>query len=230
MMKKVVAVFILLCACVVCCCTSVLLSESVDDEEFVVFEENSLFGVKDAKGNILVLPVYNEISGFCNGYSCVYTDSGVGLINSKGKLIAPCKFDSITIPEDGFYVTLLDDEQSPRYEFYSADGTPTGWCFEYASGFHDGYACVIFQGEEYLLDIAGELHSIAPFQFAWGDGFSEKRLLVEKDGRYGYLDSSLKLVIPCIYDWAEASFNDGTAAVRLNGKLFYIDKSGKKVE
>ena len=90
--------------------------------------------------------------------------------------------------------------------------------------------CVIFQGEEYLLDIAGELHSIAPFQFAWGDGFSEKRLLVEKDGRYGYLDSSLKLVIPCIYDWAEASFNDGTAAVRLNGKLFYIDKSGKKVE
>ncbi|MFQ9275931.1 MAG: WG repeat-containing protein [Christensenellales bacterium] len=25
-------------------------------------------------------------------------------MNSKGKLIAPCKFDSITIPEDGFYV------------------------------------------------------------------------------------------------------------------------------
>ena len=54
----------------------------------------------------------------------------------------------------GVALTLLDDEQRPRDEFYSADGTPTGWCFEYASGFHDGYACVIFQGEEYLLDIA----------------------------------------------------------------------------
>lgn len=53
--EKVVAVFILLCACVVCCCTSVLLSESVDDEEIVVFEENSLFGVKDAKEIFLCL-------------------------------------------------------------------------------------------------------------------------------------------------------------------------------
>lgn len=226
--KKKMAWFCLFC--VMCCWWIISLSESADDENLIIFEENALWGVMDESGEIIVAPIYTEIAGFSNGYSCVYTESGEGLIDSCGKLLAPCIFDSVTIPEDGFYVVSHEEENSTIYEFYSIDGIATGWRFEFAYGFHNGYACVISNGDEYLLDIEGNLHSIAPYHLAWGDGFSEERLLVEKDGLYGYLDSSLQLVIPCIYTWADADFLDGVAEVENNIERLYIDKYGSIVE
>lgn len=227
MKKKLVLLFLL---CTIAGWWSISLFKSADDEHLVVYEENDLWGVMDARGNVIVSPIYSEITGFSNGYSCVCTDSGVGLIDSSGKLLAPCIFDSVTIPEDGFYVVSHNEENGSLYEFYSIDGTTTGWFFEFAYGFHNGYACVISDGGEYLLDVEGNLHSIAPYHFAWGDGFSEDRLLVEKDGLYGYLDSSLQLAIPCIFTWADASFLNGVAEVEINGERLYIDKYGSIVE
>jgi hypothetical protein len=49
-----------------------------------------------------------------------------------------------------------------------------------------------------------------------------------KDGKYGYIDQTGKLVIPFLYEYAH-NFSEGLAAVKFNGKYGYIDKTGKWV-
>ena len=52
-------------------------------------------------------------------------------------------------------------------------------------------------------------------------------LLDRATGKYGFVDSTGKLAIPCKYDWAD-SFSEGLAGVKLDGVVFYIDKNGKE--
>src|SRR5574344_1594861 len=61
------------------------------------------------------------------------------------------------------------------------------------------------------------------FRFCYG------RLLVRKNGKYGYVDIRGNEVIPLIYDKAEWEFHDGVAEVELNGKKFKIDTNGNKI-
>lgn len=65
--------------------------------------------------------------------------------------------------------------------------------------------------------------------FTWdsysGDG---DIVLVEENGKYGYIDAAGKLVIPC--EWEEAdSFSEGFARVGKDGKYGYIDTAGRLV-
>lgn len=54
-------------------------------------------------------------------------------------------------------------------------------------------------------------------------------IVVEKDGKRGYLNALGKLVLPCIYE--EVMFFDegDMAGVKMNGKWGFIDKAGKTV-
>ncbi len=56
----------------------------------------------------------------------------------------------------------------------------------------------------------------------------EGRRLVLNYGKYGFLDSKNKLVIPLQYDYAD-DFKEGLASVAKNGKYGFIDENGKVV-
>ena len=60
------------------------------------------------------------------------------------------------------------------------------------------------------------------------DGFYEGLARVKKNGKWGAIDTTGKLVVPCEYD-AFWFFSEGLAPVQKNGKLGYIDKTGKLV-
>lgn len=55
--------------------------------------------------------------------------------------------------------------------------------------------------------------------------YSEWRCFVEKNSKYGYLDTHWTLVIPYIYDEAH-NFSDGLASVKKEGKRYFINKDG----
>ena len=55
--------------------------------------------------------------------------------------------------------------------------------------------------------------------------YSEGLAEVKLNGKWGFIDKSGTLVIPCKYDVA-ISFDNGRAEVRLNGKRGYVNKSG----
>ena len=57
-------------------------------------------------------------------------------------------------------------------------------------------------------------------------------LLIESNGKAGYLDRNGNVVVPLKYDdiyYGEYVFFEGLARVRLNGKYGYIDQSGREV-
>ena len=51
---------------------------------------------------------------------------------------------------------------------------------------------------------------------------------MKKDGKYGYIDTTGKVVIPCQYDDAW-SFSEGLARVWKGEKTGFVDKNGKEV-
>ena len=225
---------LVLLMCMVCFfCGNAALTESEEDEYPIIFEKNGLWGAMDEQGTVIIPPIYAEISGFSNGYSRITDSEGyIGLIDDKGTVIAECKYDSVTIPNDGYFVAAYEDESdnhySYYYEFFHDDGTPTGWRCDFSWGFHEGYADVSLNGAEYMMDTEGNLYNLAPYSPATGQ-FHEGRLLVRKDNLYGYLDRSLQLVIPCQYIWAH-EFYDGTAFVETDGGVEKIDRDGNIVD
>ena len=58
--------------------------------------------------------------------------------------------------------------------------------------------------------------------------FHECLAAIKRNGKWGFIDKTGKLVIPCVYD-AVDEFHDGLARVNKDGKLGFIDKTGKVV-
>ena len=50
----------------------------------------------------------------------------------------------------------------------------------------------------------------------------------EKNGGYGFIDKTGKLIIPCIYDW-EYDYSNGLIEMKLNGKSVFFDTKGQKI-
>ena len=51
---------------------------------------------------------------------------------------------------------------------------------------------------------------------------------VKIDGKWGYIDRTGKVIIPCKYAWAYY-FKSGHAHVERNGKYGFVDKTGREV-
>ena len=104
--------------------------------------------------------------------------------------------------------------------------------FDYIGYFVDGLAYVQKNGKHNTLDTAGNL--LFPRWYPMiGKGrgnnvcnYSEGMLsLVNESGKFGYADTSGKIVLPFRYDYA-GYFEDGLACVQAEGKYGLIDKSG----
>ena len=66
------------------------------------------------------------------------------------------------------------------------------------------------------------------FHLSFGSYFTEGRCPVQQGKKWGFVDRTAKLVIPCEFDTVE-SFSEGLAVVQRNGKYGYIDRTGKQV-
>lgn len=58
---------------------------------------------------------------------------------------------------------------------------------------------------------------------------SQKHLFgVRENGKWGFADSTGKVLIPCTYEWVE-DFSEGAAECGLNGKAGFVNKAGKLI-
>lgn len=69
---------------------------------------------------------------------------------------------------------------------------------------------------------------VIPYQYDGADAFSEGLAVVEKEGKWGYIDKKGDVIIPFLYEFAN-SFSEGMAAVQKEGRWGYIDKKGNEV-
>lgn len=56
--------------------------------------------------------------------------------------------------------------------------------------------------------------------------FHEGFAIINIDGKYGFIDKTGQIAIPCIYDSVHC-FNEGLAIVYKNGYIGFVDKTGK---
>jgi hypothetical protein len=98
--------------------------------------------------------------------------------------------------------------------------------FDCAGSFIKGYARICGKNvPDYLINLKGEKLVIPQ---AASYGFSEGLIVVEIEGKYGYVNEKLESVIPPQFDMAN-DFSEGLASVKIAGKYGYIDKTGKFV-
>lgn len=136
---------------------------------------------------------------FQNGYARVVMDKKKGVIDETGKLIIPCNYDALSIPQASHIIFMNE---------------------------RDGY--IDYQNNQFLLQFDKTQHKFI-YQDKDGnpghipharDVFPliEDSLYIEHGGKWGMLDGENTLIVDIIYDDIAFSFC---------GKLVYVKKGGK---
>lgn len=109
--------------------------------------------------------------------------------------------------------------------------TPVSYIYEHAGYFKNGLAMVSKDDVNYFF-INKEGEAVTSPLYSWYySEWSEGLKAVKRNGKYGYIDSTGKEVIPCTlaYEDVEA-FHDGLAKVVLpDDRTGYIDRTGRRV-
>lgn len=219
-------------------------------QELMPYQENGKFGFKDSVGNVIVLPRYDYYGyGFFDNLMVVNTGGKVsptdvfgggkwGFINTKGKEVIPCKYDNVRDFSEGLAVVNIGGEFGTslvlggKYGYIDTTGKEVvPLRYDDANDFSEGLAPVVLNGKCGYINKKGK--EVIPFKYNVAGKFSEGLAVVSignmETGKWGFIGKNGKEIIPLKYDYAE-SFKNGKAEVMLNGKSFFIDKTGKEIK
>ncbi|HYG14182.1 MAG TPA: WG repeat-containing protein [Bacteroidia bacterium] len=158
-------------------------------------------------------------------YFQVMKNGKTGFRDLDGDIVIEPKFDAAEMFSEGFSAVqvgkkwgLIDETGKyiiePKYDYL---GSVNNGLAAYSLG--DKYGFLNTEGTE----------TIRP-QFAWVGEFSEMLCVVRNSkGKYGYIDSSGKLIIECQFEYA-MPFENGIAKIQLNNLWGKIDRTGKIIE
>jgi hypothetical protein len=168
---------------------------------FVLFDEQKRFEITLPKG-------WSE--SLAESLLPVKLKGKFGYIDKTGKIIIKAQYDDAEPFAEGLATVRIGD----KYGFISSDGDliiqPT---FDFASSFSEGLALVNFGGEPIL----GKLTTPKPS--------NTKRRSLFSGGKFGYIDHSGKILIPCEFEDAD-DFSEGLARVEMTSKWGFINKQG----
>lgn len=162
-----------------------------------------LYGYIDATGNMILPAKYEVALPFHNGRAYVSFRGKWGVIDKKGNWIfAPV----LEWPDE---LAQLN----PEYEY------------EFARRFHDPNSQVLTMRQEavaHRYDTKVQTSALPLYSFYEGIG------VILKYNKYGFIDTTGKIIAPPIYDEV-LPFANGFAAVRHGNFWGYIDKTGKEI-
>ena len=180
-----------------------------------------------------------EFNDFSEGLAAVSKNDKYGFIDTKGKVVIEPKYEWASSFSDGLAIVSVEG-------LYGAIDTQgkTVIPFEYQAlaDFHDGFAAAArppkdpedYESKYGLINKQNEV--VIPFMYESMGNLSESLIAVKKDGKWGYVDTKNKAIIPITLKYETVNdFSDGLAAVFSyeensdNLKYGYIDKTGKLV-
>lgn len=110
--------------------------------------------------------------------------------------------------------------------------------YEATGDFSEGFAIVSANNKYGFIDKTGK--EITAIDYDFVNDFSESLAAVGRDGKYGFIDKIGKEIIPIqfgsIYPYSEEGeqkkygFYNGKTKVWLDGREFYIDKTGNEIK
>ena len=180
-----------------------------------------------------------DFNDFSEGLAAVSKNDKYGFIDTKGKVVIEPKYEWASSFSDGLAIVSVEG-------LYGAIDTQgkTVIPFEYQAlaDFHDGFAAAArppkdpedYESKYGLINKQNEV--VIPFMYESMGNLSESLIAVKKDGKWGYVDTKNKAIIPITLKYETVNdFSDGLAAVfnyeenSDNLKYGYIDKTGKLV-
>ena len=219
-------------------------------EEFAVVNEKGKYGALENNSNVVVKPVYDELSRFDDAnnkniktdhpnilnlhwlhnyygheYAIAEYKSKYGIVNKKNEMIVKPIYDSITKLFNGFSVIKLDDKFGYLNNKFQVVQKPI---FKDAREFIGNVAFVQSNSngkwgcitKEMELKINGEYDEV----YSLYNGFAR----TVKDGKWGYIDDNCKVIVEPSYEYAY-DFSKGYARVVKNGNTAYVDSQGKEI-
>ena len=157
---------------------------------------------------------YDRVNIFSKEFADTYINGKWGVIDKSGNEVLPCEYDSVGWSKHGAIwagkgeLIFTDDgeleQDNRKYALFDSAG-------------------------KRLTEFEYEYIGLANWREKWWDYLETDEtepLLAKKDGKYGFIDNTGKIVIPCEY---EAAFGgtEGIFACSKNGKWGHIDSEGK---
>lgn len=195
------------------------------------------WGYIDIQGNVKIDFKYITAYPFSEGLAAVGTWDNenritiYSYIDKKGKEVIPLEYSDARPFSEG----LAAVSKGEKYGYINTKGKlEIPYKFETAFEFKQDRAIVWNKDLKYgLIDKKGNQLVPCEYEFIgeFKDGMAQvkKETLLEGNEKYGYIDKTGKLVIPVIYERA-FDFENGKAQVALDGRSFYIDKTGKEIK
>lgn len=159
-----------------------------------------------------------------------FNNGKYGFNDQNGKIIVPAKYDMAYSFSNG--ITIVQVKLNGKWAYINSRGEEiTAFKYDKAEHFVDGCAIVATgKNGNYafgLIDSTGaEILALGSYDFMFH--FKNGLAAVEKNNKYGYINTKGKEIIPCIYDRSDG-FNSKLAFTLLNGKEGFIDQTGKEV-
>lgn len=168
-------------------------SVSSFNEGLAYFSVNGKYGYIDKTGKVVINPIYNDAGYFKNGSAKVRVNDKIGVINKSGQEVVPINYDDVNI-EDGFFITKLND----KYGCINAKGEvilPA----QYNQLYLDHGTINVTINDKW--NIVDENGNIVKTENNYTDKVPNSNFsIVEKNEKYGIVDSTGKVMVPFKYD------------------------------
>lgn len=189
--------------------------------------KDNLIGYYDTTGALIIPHTYLRATDFSEGYAavvvyydstyqCTYIDSmGIRPFNNMYTFALPFKDGYAEVQQDSLW-GIIDKNgnyiMEPTYTMMSANGHGV-----FMAGSVDGLA---------LFDYT--MHRLTDYIYHSPGQFSDGRIGVELNGKFGFLDTKGNEVVPCIYD-ETGIFKQGRTQVRIGNKYGIVDTLGRVI-
>ncbi len=219
-------------------------------EESVIVNEKSKYGVLSNKGDVIVKPIYDELSNFDDRqneniktehpnvinlhwlhdysgdeYAIVEYQKKYGVINKKNEIIVKPIYDSISKLFNGFSVIKLDNKYGYMNDKFEVVQKPI---FKDVREFLGKVSFVQSNANAKWSCITKEMKVKINDEFDEAYNFYDGFARVVKDGKWGYINDKCEVVVSPKYEYAY-DFSKTYAKVQKNGHIAYINEKGKEI-
>lgn len=171
-----------------------------------------------------VLQKYDRYWEMEPGLYRVMDNGRIGVADSRGREIVPCRYDQVWTPTKDKFIRVLLNMKTGLFHLEKGIILPAE--YDQIWDFDEGIAKVMKDRRFGFADTDGRMVVPCEYQHVWAphDGL----IKVMKDGLTGYLSTNGEIIVPVVYQhiW---DFEDGMARVIRDGKMGYVDMDGNEV-